>query len=63
MFWCFGRVGKSDIYVFPLSIWISLVEYFFSKNLELHAEYSRVNDRNLEKHDYNLVDVELDFRF
>ena len=39
------------------------LNYFFSKNLELHAEYSRVNDRNLEKHDYNLVDVELDFRF
>ena len=39
------------------------LNYFFTKNLELHMEYSRVNDRNLAKHDYNLVDVELDFRF
>ena len=39
------------------------LNYFFTKNLELHAEYSRVNDRNLAKHNYNLVDVELDFRF
>ena len=39
------------------------LNYYFTKNLELHAEYSRVNDRTLAKHDYNLVDVELDFRF
>jgi predicted porin len=41
------------------------LNYFFTKNLELHAEYSRVNDRNLadDKHNYNLVDVELAFRF
>jgi hypothetical protein len=39
------------------------LNYYFTKNLELHAEYSRVNDRNLAKHNYNLVDVELDFRF
>ncbi len=44
------------------------LNYFFSKNLELHFEYARVNDRSIEianesKHDYNLVDVELDFRF
>ena len=39
------------------------LNYYFTKNLELHAEYSRVNDRNLDKHNYNLVDVELDFRF
>ncbi len=41
------------------------LNYFFSKNLELHAEYSRVNDRNLadDHHNYNLVDVELAFRF
>ena len=29
----------------------------------MHLEYSRVNDRNLAKHNYNLVDMELDFRF
>jgi len=44
------------------------LNYFFTKNLELHLEYSRVNDRSIEtltekKHNYNLVDMELDFRF
>ena len=41
------------------------LNYFFSKNLELHLEYSHVNDRTLaaDKHNYNLIDVELDFRF
>ena len=41
------------------------LNYFFTKNLELHAEYSRVNDRSLPdgKHNYNLVDVQFDFRF
>ena len=41
------------------------LNYFFAKNLEMHLEYSHVNDRNLAdgKHNYNLVDVELDFRF
>ena len=37
--------------------------YFFTKNLEMHLEYARINDRSLTKHDYNMVDVELDFRF
>ena len=41
------------------------LNYFFTKNLEMHVEYSHVNDRKLAegKHNYNLVDVELDFRF
>ena len=41
------------------------LNYYFTKNLELHLEYSHVNDRNLaaDKHNYNLVDMELDFRF
>ena len=39
------------------------VNYFFTKNLEMHLEYARINDRALAKHNYNLVDVELDFRF
>ena len=39
------------------------VNYFFTKNLEMHLEYARINDRALAKHDYTLVDVELDFRF
>ena len=41
------------------------LNYFFTKNLEMHLEYSHVNDRNLAdgKHNYNLIDAELDFRF
>ena len=38
-------------------------DYVFTKNLQLNVEYARVNDRTLEKHNYNLVDVELDIRF
>ena len=37
--------------------------YFFTKNLQLNAEYARVNDRSLAKHNYNFFDLELDFRF
>ena len=42
------------------------LNYYFTKNLQLNAEYARVNDRSIadpEKHNYNFVDVELDFRF
>lgn len=39
------------------------LNYYFTKNLQLNAEYARVNDRSLEKSNYNLVDVQLDFRF
>jgi phosphate-selective porin len=39
------------------------VNYFFTKNIELHLEYSHVNDRTWEKHNYNLIDAELAFRF
>ena len=39
------------------------LNYFFTKNLELHLEYSHVNDRSLAKPNYNLIDMELDFRF
>ena len=42
------------------------LNYFFSKNLQLNAEYALVNDRtiaNPDKHTHNLVDVQLDFRF
>ena len=41
-------------------------DYLFSKNLQLNVEYARVNDRSIanpDKHNYNLVDIELDFRF
>ena len=37
--------------------------YFFTKSLQLNVEYARVNDRSLASHDYNFVDVQLDFRF
>ena len=41
------------------------LNYFFCKNIEMHLEYARVNDKTLAttKHSYNLFDVELDFRF
>jgi hypothetical protein len=41
------------------------LNYFFTKNLELHAEYARINDKSLatDKHSYNMVTCELDFRF
>ena len=38
-------------------------DYLFTKNLQLNVEYARVNNRTLAKHNYNMVDVELDFRF
>ena len=41
-------------------------DYLFTKNLQINVEYARVNDRCIVtpgKHNYNLVDVELDFRF
>ena len=37
-------------------------DYIFTKNLQLNVEYARVNERT-GSHNYNLVDVELDFRF
>jgi predicted porin len=44
------------------------LNYYFTKNLEMHLEYSRVNDRSIEianekKHNYNLIDAELAFKF
>ncbi|MBR4898937.1 MAG: porin [Prevotella sp.] len=39
------------------------LNYFFTKNLQLNAEYARVNDRSLASPNYNFIDVELDFRF
>jgi hypothetical protein len=39
--------------------------YFFNKNAQINLEYARVNDRTIanDKHNYNLFDVEFDFRF
>lgn len=41
------------------------VNYKFCKYVQVNAEYARVNDRSLAagKHNYNMADVELDFRF
>lgn len=42
------------------------LNYLFTPRLQLNAEYARVNDRtiaNPDKHNYNFVDVQLDFRF
>ena len=41
------------------------LNYYFSKKIEMHLEYARVNDKSLkiDNHSYNLVDLELDFRF
>ena len=37
--------------------------YWVGKSIMLAAEYVRVNDRSLNKHGYNMVDVELDVKF
>jgi hypothetical protein len=37
-------------------------DYVFTKNLQLNVEYARVNERSSDSN-YNMVDVELDFRF
>ena len=37
--------------------------YFFTRQLQLNVEYARVNDRTLTSHNYNMLDVQLDFRF
>ena len=42
------------------------MNYYFTPKLQLNMEYARVNDRSIadpDKHSYNFVDVELDFRF
>ena len=42
------------------------LNYLISKNLQINAEYARVNDRtiaNPDKHNYNFFDVQFDFRF
>lgn len=39
------------------------VDYKFSKNIGVTAEYVFVNDRTLSDHNYNMADVQLQFRF
>ena len=38
-------------------------DYVFTRNLQINAEYALVNDRSLNKHNYNIFDVEVDVRF
>lgn len=38
-------------------------DYKFSKNIGITAEYVFVNDRTLSDHNYNMADVQLQFRF
>lgn len=37
--------------------------YMFNKNIQVNAEYAHINDRTLTNHNYDMVDVQLDFRF
>ena len=42
------------------------INYYFNKNMQLNMEYARVNNRTMadpDSHNYNFVDVQLDFRF
>ena len=39
------------------------LNYFFNKNFQLNFEYGLCNNRSLAKHNYNFLDLELDFRF
>ena len=55
--------GKNYVYGGAKTSYEVGLNYFFTKNLEMHLEYARINDRSLTKHDYNLVDLEMDFRF
>ncbi|HCN54723.1 MAG: OprO/OprP family phosphate-selective porin [Prevotella sp.] len=38
-------------------------DYEFHHNFEISGEFCRVNNRALVKHDYNMIDVEVDWRF
>ena len=38
-------------------------DYYFTKNLRLSAEYALVNDRNLNKHNYSIINTELSIKF
>lgn len=39
------------------------LNYLIHKNIQINAEWAFVNDRTLQKHNYNIADIELDFRF
>ena len=39
------------------------LDYEFHKNIQIGGEYARINDRSLKDHNYDMVDVEVCFRF
>ena len=39
------------------------LNYNFHPNIQLKGEYVRVNDRSLPTHNYDMIDVQLDFKF
>ena len=38
-------------------------DWLIHKNFQINLEYALVNDRSLAKHNYSMVDVEVDFKF
>ena len=59
-----GRVNADGVLVGgAINSYEAGLNYFFTKNLEMHLEYAHINERTAKKHNYNLVDVELAFRF
>lgn len=39
------------------------LDYEFHKNIQIGGEYARINDRSLADHNYDMIDVEVCFRF
>ncbi len=42
------------------------MDYEFNKNFQISGEYARINDRSItnpDKHNYNMIDVEVSYRF
>ena len=39
------------------------MDYEFTRNLEISGEFAHINDRSLAKHNYNMIDIEVSFRF
>lgn len=39
------------------------LDYEFNRNMKLTGEYALINDKSLEKENYSIIDVQMDFRF
>lgn len=39
------------------------LDYEFSKNIEISGEYAHINDRSLIDHNYDMIDIEVSYRF